>query len=190
MKKVTVLLVLVFAAFFVTSAHAIGSIGIQGGMASSSFEDQGSAASTFALGANFVFDMVPIVDVGAEFNTLLSPFEFEQEAFGQKITAKISQTYFGAFARFYPLPLPAIKPYVRAGVGYYSGKAELEGGGQSGSVDYKGTLGFNVGAGVKAIMGLYGEFVYHIVSRELDVDSAESAGSNNWMIMVGYSFEF
>jgi hypothetical protein len=38
------------------------------------------------------------------------------------------------------------------------------------------------------MIGLYGEFNYHLVSREIDVDGGESSGFNNWMLLVGYHF--
>jgi len=180
--KFGILFVMLFALATIGQAQVI--LGVQAGYASTAFEDQESAASTFSGGAIIGTDIMPMIDVGLEYNLLFSPFEFEEGG----TTAKVSQNLLGLWARWYFLPIPAVSPYIRGGVGYYSGKLELSGA-MTGEADFKSTVGFNIGAGVDMPMGLYGEFVYHIVSRELDVDGAESAGYNNWAISVGYSFD-
>ena len=50
-------------------------------------------------------------------------------------------------------------------------------------------FGFNIGAGVKTLPGVYAEFIYHIVSRKADWEGAESMGANNWGIHVGYQLD-
>ena len=55
-------------------------------------------------------------------------------------------------------------------------------------VDLKSTVGFNIGAGIRTMIGLYGEFRYNIVSMEADLEGAESAGANSWMLVAGYRF--
>ena len=182
LAKVSLFLVMLFVIASLGQAQVI--FGIQAGYTSSAFEDQESAASTFSGGAIIGTDIMPMIDVGLEYNLLLSPFEFEAAG----TTAKISQNLLGLWARWYFIPLPAASPYLRGGVGFYSGKTEFSGN-ITGDVDFKSAVGFNIGAGVDLPMGLYGEFVYHIVSRELDVEGAESGGANNWAISVGYSFD-
>lgn len=184
MNRIIYTLLIVFVFAFMGSAQ---SIGVYGGYLSSAFEDQDEAASAIELGASFVLDALPILEAGVEFNTLVSPFEFETDVLGTTYTTKFKQTMFGVFAK-YNISLPALTPYVRGGVGYYSGTIEAEGGGQSGETDFKNALGFNIGAGVDTFTGLYGEFIYHIVSKELDVDNApDAAGANYWGIRVGYT---
>ncbi len=180
--KLSLLIVVIFVIAGLAQAQVI--LGIQAGYNSSAFKDQESAASTFSGGAIIGTDIMPMIDVGLEYNLLLSPFEFEAEG----ITAKISQNLLGLWARWYFIPLPAASPYIRGGVGYYSGKTEFSGN-ISRDVDFKSAVGFNIGAGVDLPMGLYGEFIYHIVSRELDWPGEESQGYNNWAISVGYSFD-
>jgi hypothetical protein len=102
---------------------------------------------------------------------------------------KFSQSFYGAYVRWYVLPLPAITPYLRGGAAYYSGKWS-----NGGDLDMKGSIGFNIGAGVDFLMGLYGEVVYHIVSLEPDIenlpaDAAGSKGYNSIQVTVGYSFD-
>ena len=188
MKRLSLLFTIFILLFTVQTSMATG-LGIQAGMATSAFQDQASAANTFVGGAHFVFDWLPLIDVGAEYTMTLSPYTFETTAFGQTLTSEISQSYFGAFVRvFLPIPLIVINPYIKGGMGYYSGKFKVTAAGRSDSADLKSTLGYSLGLGVKSIVGLYGEFVYNFVSHELDVENPDNLAYNNWMIMVGYSF--
>ena len=125
---------------------------------------------------------------------LVSPFKFTGEVLTQKVDLEFTQSYFGAFIRWYVLPLPVIEPYIRAGAAYYTGKMTVKAAGESEDFKFKNTLGYNIGAGVKTMTGLYGEFIFHLLSRELDTESvdpatAKDAAYNNWMLMVGYQFE-
>jgi opacity protein-like surface antigen len=183
LAKIGIFFAMIFLVAGLSQAQVI--LGVQAGYNSSAFEDQESAASTFSGGVILGTDIAPIVDLGLEYNTLFSSFEFDQ---ADGLKAKISQHLIGVWARWYFIPLPTLSPYIRGGVGYYTGKLEVSGT-QSGEADFKSTVGFNVGAGVDLPMGLYGEFIYHIVSRELDVAGATSSGFNNWAINVGYSFD-
>ena len=189
MKRVTLFLSLLILLFTVHTTMASG-LGIQAGMATSAFEDQTSAAKTFVGGAHFVFDLLPLIDLGAEYTLTVSPFSFKGEIEGQSLTQDITQSYFGAFARvFLPLPLIVVDPYLKAGVGYYSGKIKRTVAGQSTTYDLKSTLGYSIGVGLKSVIGLYGEFIYNFAKQELDgIPDAEKLAYNNWMIMVGYSF--
>lgn len=182
MRIFTFVLVLILA----LTVGSMAQVGVQAGYLMSAFEDQDEAASAFELGANYGFPVADNFVAGPEFSILVSPFEFESEVLGTTYTSKFTQTIIGAFGK-YIIDAKGFTPYVKAAVGYYMGKLEAEGGGGSGEEDFKGAIGFSVGGGVQSEMGLYGEFVYRIVSRELDVDNAESFGANNWGIIVGYS---
>ena len=70
-------------------------------------------------------------------------------------------------------------------MGYYTGKLS----GDGDDVNMKGSMGFNIGAGVDLLMGLYGEVVYNIVSMEPDVEGGVSKKFNSVQVMVGYSFD-
>ncbi len=190
MKRLATILSFLFL-FFSTNASMATGLGIQVGYASSAFEDQTSAANTFVGGAHFVFDLLPLIDLGAEYTLTVSPFSFQgEDVFGQTFTQDISQSYFGAFARiFLPLPLIVVDPYLKAGVGYYSGKIKISTTGESKTHDLKSTLGYSVGIGLKSIIGLYGEFVYNFAKQEVEgIPDPESLAYNNWMLVVGYSF--
>jgi opacity protein-like surface antigen len=185
--KVTMLVL--FMIVFTGMANAQLMFGVQGGIGGSAFEDQDKGATGVPIGVYAGTNALPLFDIGVEYNMLLTPYKFDGEYLGQKITSEFTQTYFGAFVKWYVLPLPVVKPYIKAGAAYYTGKVKVEGGGESEEIDFKNTLGFNIGAGVKTMIGIYGEFVYHILSRELDTENPEKAGYNNWMIMAGYQFE-
>ena len=161
-------------------------IGVQGGMGFSSFEDQDKGATAIPVAVTVGTDLLPIIDAGVEANFLASPYKFDVVNSDLSTSeVKINQTLFGAYVRWYVLPLPALSPYVKGGVGYYSGKWKTD----NGDVDLKSTVGFNIGAGVDLLMGLYGEVVYHIVSMEADIPDASSQGYNSVQVQIGYSFD-
>ena len=65
----------------------------------------------------------------------------------------------------------------------------LAGGGGSVDVDFDGAVGFNIGAGIGTESGLYGEFIFHIVTQEFKDDpTGTSFGVNNFGAHIGYSF--
>jgi len=167
-------------------------LGVQGGVGFSSFEDQDKGASAIPLGITVGTDLMPIIDIGAEANFLASPYKFEEfdPTANATYESEFSQNYYGAYVRWYVLPLPAITPYLKGGVAYYSGKWKSPGN----DINMKGTIGFNIGAGVDFLMGLYGEVVYHIVSLEPDMENlpeeySGSKGYNSVQVTVGYSFD-
>lgn len=195
MKKFAFILLSIL---LISSFGMAQSIGIFGGLTGSSFEDNpvydsGVDASTgIEAGAAFVFDALPVIEAGVEYTTSLSPFEMKTEFQGTEFTQKNSQSMFGAFVRF-SFSVPVVTPYLRAGAGYYSGKSETNLPAATKDLagldaDYKSTLGFNVGAGVDTFIGINAEFVYHIVSKELDAQDAKSLSANYWALRVGYYF--
>jgi hypothetical protein len=200
-------LVILLIMLFTGMANAQLAFGIQGGIGGSSFDKNLSipgidklgidkGANSIPVGVFVASTILPLFDVGIEYNMLLVPFKFENKNIvpGEKLTVTFTQSLLGAFVKWYVLPLPLIEPYVKAGAGYYSGKIKVDLTGNVtvpglASTDFKNTLGFNIGAGVKTMVGLYGEFVYHIISRKPDITDAKQAAYNNWMLMVGYQFE-
>jgi opacity protein-like surface antigen len=188
MRYVQPILVLLVIFAFAGLVQAQVSVAVHGSYNISSFENQESSASGLGLGANLDFTALPILDVGVEFDYMASPFEFKETVLGTEVTSKISQTLIGVVGKLY-FPMVVVDPYIRAGVGYYMGNFKTEAEGQT-LVDekFKSKIGFNAGAGVSLLMGLYGEVVYHIVTREVDLEGAESFGYNYWAINVGYAF--
>ena len=187
-KLLTVISIIVLATAL---SQAQVYLGVQGGMGFSSFDDVEKEATAIPLGITVGTDLMPIIDIGAEANFLASPYTFEEvdPLTMETSESKFSQNFYGAYVRWYVLPLPAITPYIRGGVAYYSGKWS-----NGGDVDMKGSVGYNIGAGVDFLMGLYGEVVYHIVSLEPDMENlpdelSGSKGYNSVQVTVGYSFD-
>jgi hypothetical protein len=151
------------------------------------------------------------VFVGAEINYSLVPFTFgmsDDIGNGTENLAdfKINQMVIAALVKI-KFGKSNIKPFVRLGGGSYTGGADLEYTEkikqfvlqQTGQkledeeIDIKSAFGFNIGAGADFNLGsssvLFGEFVYHIVSREVDQKGAESFGANNWAAHLGIQFK-
>jgi hypothetical protein len=177
--------------------ESMGKIGVFAGFGQSAFEDQDDAAGYIPAGVQGLYQVTPGLFVGAEVNIAVVKFTWELESGGEKIAEwSVSQTIFGALAK-YEFGQGRIKPLLRAGFGMYTGGSDVEpepgytGGGET---DYKSAFGFNVGGGATGALGekMYwvGEFVYHIVSREADVEGAESFGANNWAIQAGVGMGF
>ncbi len=166
-------------------------IGVQGGLGFSSFEDQDEGATAIPLAVTAGTDLLPILDLGVEANFLVSPYKFNSLDPTDMSTTeiKINQNFYGAYVRWHVLPLPAISPYLRGGVAFYDGKWSVG----DNDLDLKGSVGFNVGAGVDFLFGLTGEVVYHIVSHELDMENlpselSGSMGYNTIQVVLGYNF--
>jgi hypothetical protein len=157
--------------------------GVQLGYAQSAYEDHDAESGAFPFGITVGTDILPMIEVGGEFNMLLTPFILDVEGTGDDFEA--TQTIIGAYGKYF-FPMPAFSPYARLGVGYYSGsweEGDFDG-------DFDSAIGFSIGAGVKAPMGIFAEFVYHIMSRKGDWEGAETYGANNWGIHIGYQMEF
>ncbi|MCU0610605.1 MAG: outer membrane beta-barrel protein [Candidatus Eisenbacteria bacterium] len=168
------------------------------GYGQSAFEDQEDAAGYIPVGAELLVELSPGLSVGAEVNYAVVPFTWEYEYAGTKVgETKIGQMILGGLARF-EMGQGSVRPHLRGGAGLYMGKAEFEAEAGSGlldsETDYKNAIGFNVGGGLTADFGdtkiWMAEFVYHIVSREADVEDAESFGANNWAIHLGAGMKF
>lgn len=187
LKKLTLFTIILFSFAITTNAQLPISLEVYGGIAGSAFDDQESSATGIVVGGAVLVDIIPIIDAGVEFNTIVSPFSIEGTLEGQEGKADVSLNYFGVFASFDVLPLVAVTGYLRGGIGMYSGKSELTEPAEP-EVDLKSSMGFNIGAGIKTMIGLYGEFRYNIVSMEKDIEGAASMGYNNWMLVAGYRF--
>jgi opacity protein-like surface antigen len=192
MRLLKVSMMVLFMILFADMAQAQLIFGVQGGIGASAFEKTTKAATAVPVGVFIGTNALPLFDLAVEYNRYVVPFKFDlQDPLYGKGTMEHNQSYIGAFIRYYVLPLPVLEPYIRAGVGYYSGNQKFEYTVPKYTVkhDFKSKLGFNAGVGVKTMVGIYGEFVYHIFSSKLDVANAENARLNNWMISVGYQFE-
>ncbi len=149
------------------------------GYTMSAFQDQSSAAGTLALGASVGVKATPALEVGGEFIYPISGYKFEMtdEVFG-KITTTINQMMIGAYGKYF-IGTGNLMPFLKAGLGYYTGKPKVEITGHSETAELKSAIGFNFGGGVQTAKGLFAMFTYNIVKRE-------SAGYNSWSVLIGY----
>jgi hypothetical protein len=183
-------------------------LGFYTGYGSSSFENFDDNAGTVPVGiqALLSLDKIPFgsIDLGAEFNYSVVPFTFEiQEQVNQQIFKydwKIKQMIIAALVKVKFLKKSIAHPFIRLGAGLYSGGStyefpdDVKQFAQQNNItlneelDIDSAFGFNVGAGTDIQIGktitLFGEFVYHIVSRKVE-GAQESNGANNWAIQVG-----
>ncbi len=172
-------------------SQAVTTLGIQVGYAGSAFEKQDEAASGFIVGAHFGIDFIPMIEAGIQGHYTVKPFTSTQNEGGFDLETKASQWLIGAYGKLYPIPLIVVDPYVKVGIGYYSGSVETSLQDVTNKYDYDGTIGYQIGIGIELPFGLYGEFDYNIVSFEQEVqdqEDLEKLGANNWMISVGYKF--
>jgi len=150
------------------------------GYSLTAFEDQESSAGTIPVGLSAGFKVQPALEVGGEFFYPIGGYSFEEgdEDFG-KITYTFNQMMAGVYGK-YLLGSGNLKPFLKAGVGYYMGnvKGETEGLPEV-DVDMDAAVGFNVGAGIESPNGLFAGFTYNIVTRE-------DAGMNTYAVTVGY----
>ncbi len=54
--------------------------------------------------------------------------------------------------------------------------------------EFKGVIGYYPSMGVKTSFGLYLEFMYHVLYRQLDDEDADVYKYNNYMIVLGYRY--
>ena len=201
-KYIVVMLVVLFATFTV---QAQSSIGIFGGYGQSKFdlsdengEDSELSQSDFIpVGAELLFGNK--FQIGAEVSYSAVPFSFKAEADGKTLVEeKISQFLVGGVVKL-NFGEGVLRPFVRGGAGLYMGKDKIDFsdelqsiGIQDTTINFKSSFGFNFGGGLKIQMGersfIFGEFVYHMVKRQLDVEGAESMKMDNWAIRGGVEF--
>ncbi|GBD89992.1 hypothetical protein BMS3Abin04_00708 [bacterium BMS3Abin04] len=191
------------------------SLGVFVGYGASSFDDNfigssSTSAGYLPVGVQVGYNLTGLafgsLSFLAEFDYSAVPFTFE--TFGdlngtntKTSEIKISQTFVGALVKL-KFGVGFFNPFIRVGGGAYLGSLKqeftddarsfIQQQGQTledGDFSFKSAFGFNVGAGtdirIGKVTGLFGEFVYHIVSRELDIQGAESNSANNWAAHVG-----
>lgn len=167
------------------------SIGLYSGVLFSAFEDQDESITAIPVGGYLGMQVSENIEVGAEFSLLALPFEEKTTDAGVDVTTTLTQNLIGGYVRMY-FPANTITPYVRAGVGYYTGQFEFTAGdfgGLSFDADFEGTIGFNIGAGIGSDSGLYAEFIYHILSQKIDLPGSGAATAyNNFGVQIGYAF--
>ncbi len=218
MKKIILFSLLTFLFCFIQSAFGQMKIGIYSGYGLSAFESQSSGAETLPLGIQAYYSLENVsfanLNLGLDFNYSVVPFSFEMTTnTGTKLfTRRQRQLYIGALIKIKFLRNSTFNPFARLGIGLYSGGHSLEYSdaikqeAQQNQVslpaelDISSGFGFNFGAGLDYKLtpttGIFTEFVYHIVSRELNEAplnvfeglnlGKSSLGFNNWAILVGF----
>jgi len=187
---------LVFALLLTLPVAAQVNLNVFTGYSLSAFEDQEEAASAIPLGVAVGYKVMPQLEVGGEVNLALPGYAFESTIYGVDFTTTFHQNLFGVYGRYY-LPLQTVSPFLKAGVGLYTGNITMEGEFMGEKMDEEldmdSAVGFNFGAGVMLKKGFYGEFNYTIVNRASSEDdedgSGESFGANTWAIQLGYRFK-
>lgn len=154
------------------------------GYSMTSFEDQDDAAGTLPLGLAVGYKAAPAIEIGGEFMYPLGGYSWELDFFGETVTTTFNQMMIGAYGKYF-IGTGNMKPFVKAGVGYFMGNAKSEGGGETMDFDVDGGIGFNFGGGVLLSQGFSVEFVYNMVSRKIEGDD-EKYGMNTWAVLVGY----
>jgi hypothetical protein len=130
--------------------------------------------------------------LGVECNYSVLPFAFDDREGLNQATEKVSQLVLGSFTR-YTLTESVISPYFKGGVGIYLGQWVIDYRDDVGFVDseydLKPALGFSAGAGIIADWAgdrfLFLEFLYHLVSRELDISGAKRYKAGNLAVQFG-----
>lgn len=218
MKKIILFSLLTFLFCFIQSAFGQMKIGIYSGYGLSAFESQSSGAETLPLGIQAYYSLENVsfanFNFGLDFNYSVVPFSFDIQANdGSKIFSRSQkQLHVGALIKIKFLKKSMFNPFLRLGIGLYSGghtleyPAAIEQEAQQKQVSLPSELeissgfGFNFGAGLDykltSTIGLFTEFVYHIVSRELNEAplnvfeglnlGKSSLGFNNWAMLVGF----
>lgn len=138
------------------------------------------------VGAQFTFQISPILAFGAEAETTLRDFSWlsgpDEE---HTIRDKVAIAEFGVFGRVY-ITQNRISPYMRVGGAVYAGTLTEDDGEQEVSLDLDTQPGFNLGGGAdydvsdRVSVGLEG--VYHIYSAAASNLPTVTAGWNFWAI--------
>lgn len=203
MKKIFCV-VFLFAAFPVLQAQT--ALSVYTGLGRSSYDQNFfgqnvdfSQSNYVPLGAQLTFGL-PLISLGVEASYAVSPFSFDVNVNNSGTNANVQtgkysvhQWMYGILGKVRLLPGPIV-PYGRLGIDVYSGNADVDYQGRTLTVDFKSTVGFNLGAGVDINFskngGLFGELVYHFVSRKEDTQGAQSYQANNYALHVGWQFIF
>lgn len=173
-------------------------------------EQAGYIPAGLQIGFNLPKMSFGTIYLGAEVDYAVVPFAFamngEIDNVEQKVAElKVNQMLIGALVKI-KFGQNNLNPFIRLGGGAYTGGLDfeyeekvkqlyLQGTGETledEEIELKSAFGFNIGAGADFKIGtssvLFGEFVYHMVSREVDEKGAESFGANNWAAHVGFQF--
>jgi opacity protein-like surface antigen len=204
MKKSSVIIFIILLA--ASASEAQTALSIYTGLGRSSYDQnffgQGvdfSQSNYVPLGVQLTFGL-PLISLGVEASYAVSPFSFDVNVNNSGTTANlqtgkysIHQWMYGILGKVRLMSGPIV-PYGRVGIDIYSGNADVDYQGRTLTVDFKSTVGFNLGAGVDINFtksgGLFGELVYHFVSRERDAQGTQSYQANNYALHVGWQFIF
>lgn len=215
-------LTMIILLLIVHSINGQGIVGLYTGHSNSSFEKQVESSGSFLFGLQAMYSLktpsIINLNFGLEFNYLAPSFSFDiKDQSGSKlVTRNQKQLFIGALVKVLLANRFILDPYLRLGAGLYSGGHTLE---FSESIkqeaqqkqvslpdelDISSSFGFNLGFGVKYKLpsmlnsALFIEFVYNIVSREIDESplnllaaardsfNKNTQGANSWAILAGY----
>jgi hypothetical protein len=134
----------------------------------------------------------PRARAGLELSYSVIPFAFDDRQGLDQATEKVSQLLVGSFIQ-YTLTQSVVSPYVRGGAGLYLGQWVIDyrddGGIADSEYDFKPAFGFNAGVGIIGDWAgerfLFLEFIYHLVSRELDISGAQRYDAGNLAVQLG-----
>jgi len=198
MKRFGLLTLVLLVAAGAGYSQSNTSVAIVTGYTMSAFEDQQDAAGTLPVGVQLGYKASPNLQVGVGFTTLLGGLSWEASDMDYKVTTTFNQSIISAYAKYF-LGEGSIKPFIKGGVGYFTGNADVK-------VEYAGekatntakidpAIGFIVGGGLTLNKNIFAEFNYNLVSRkpadsgdEFDSGSTDSMGMNTWSVLIGYQF--
>jgi opacity protein-like surface antigen len=160
-----------------------------------------SQTGYFPAGVNIEFG-TGMFTFGVEANYSVMPFnfDFERESLGK---IEITQLIAGGFVKVRFRNRREINPYIRAGVGYYGGKAkqtyteefkQTNAGAEDSEYDFSAAIGVNGGIGMDFPIShtsyFYFEGIYHFIKRKYDLPDAKSFQANNIAFFLGYTHIF
>ena len=193
---VVVVLVVAASAGFAQSGFKVN---VSTGYSLTAFEEDPysqDAAGTLPLGLSVGKQVTPALEAGVELLYPLGGYTWEIEYTGipgfvdsYKANSTINQVLYGVYGRYLFNSSFRWNPFVKAGVGLYTGGGTVEVDDESEDFDIKSAVGFNMGGGVYVKDNVWVQFQYHIVSRKPDEEDADKSGANTWDVMAGYVFE-
>ena len=155
------------------------------GYTMSLFEDQEKADGAPLIGFRLGYELLPRLEVGAEFNYAIGGYKFEIEDEEMlTYTQTFEQMMLGIYGKFH-IDAGLLKPYAKAGAGYYTGDLTVEEGGDEISLECDSGIGFCFGGGIIHKSGIFAEFNYNIVSRKIIYDDLKM---NTWAVIIGCKF--